>query len=56
MKKRFTDIELTVVYFEAVDIITTSETATGTGTAAESSTGIPLDPGNGFNGEELPFN
>ena len=54
MKKRFTDIELQIVCFEAVDIITTSEYATGT--ATESSTGIPTDPGNGFNGEELPFN
>ena len=56
MKKRFNDIELQIVYFDAVDIITTSEYATGTATATESATEIPVDPGNGFNGEELPFN
>ena len=56
MKKRFNDIELQIVYFEAVDIITTSEYATGTATATESATEIPMDPGSGFNGEALPFN
>ena len=57
MKKAFVSVELEVVHFELVDIITASEyVETESGTVAESSTGVPLDTMGGFNGEELPFN
>ncbi len=56
MKKAFVNVELEVVYFEACDIITTSEYIPESSTAPESSTGFPIDTGEGFIGEELPFN
>ena len=55
MKKTFVNAEFEVVYFEACDIITTSEYIPESSTAPESSTGIPLDPNEGFNMGELPL-
>ena len=55
MKKVFLSAQLEVVYFEAVDIITTSDYTTGSSTPAASSSETPFVPGDGFHGEELPF-
>lgn len=57
MKKVFCNAQLDVLYFDEVDIITTSEYATESGTSTESSTApeTVFVPGDGFNGEGIPF-
>ncbi len=55
MKKVFSSVQLEVVHFDLVDIITTSEYATGSGTGTGSATSTPFVPENGFNGEDLPI-
>ena len=53
MKKAFFEAQLDVMYFDSVDIITTS--GYGSGNSSASTAETVFVPKDGFHGEDLPF-